>query len=433
MAKGGTTSSNTQIPAYLEDAVRENINRARDVSQIGYTPYYGADVAAFSPMQQQSMRSTGNAASAFGLAPQGFDAMAGMPQAQTFAGGVQGYSSAPLYEQSLDNLFANAPAQYNAMSDMFIDPFTGARSRNNYGNASPVMGMARSDGGNGNSPYGNDANIDHLNRMKEQGTADVYDSIYRQNMSGDLVSGDTFVGDDGLNYTVGYDVGQVDPGLANAVQRNKINEVRSNSSAIGSMIGNTLQGGLIGRGIEALTGVAPFNSNDAPVGSLSNANVNDGRFGGLIGYEQENAKAIADAANRQANDLYQNRLQNDMLRDDIYSNVSGGLLNGTALDRARIELTPAADGSYSLEQQTSIDQAKARVAQINADRIAREQAAAQEAAIEAARAAAAEQARIAAAQRSTVNSGGNGTGAAQRAGGYAKSKAPGEAGSRFGL
>jgi len=223
-------------------------------------------------MQQQSMRSTGNAASAFGLAPQGFDAMAGMPQAQTFAGGVQGYSSAPLYEQSLDNLFANAPAQYNAMTDMFIDPFTGSRSRNNYGNASPVMGMARSDG-NGNSPYGNDANIAHLNRMKEQGTADVYDSIYRQNKSSDLVRGDTFVGDDGLNYTVGYDVGQVDPALANAVQRNKINEVRSNSSAIGSILGNTFQGSLLGRGIEALTGTAPFNSNDAPVGSLSNADV----------------------------------------------------------------------------------------------------------------------------------------------------------------
>ena len=148
MSKGGTSTSNTQIPAYLEDAVRENINRARDVSQIGYTLYYGADVAAFSPMQQQSMRSTGNAASAFGLAPQGFDATAGIPQAQTFAGGVQGYSSAPLYEQSLDNLFANAPAQYNAINNMFIDPFTGARARNGgYGYASPVNGMARSDGG----------------------------------------------------------------------------------------------------------------------------------------------------------------------------------------------------------------------------------------------------------------------------------------------
>ena len=412
MAKGGTTSSNTQIPAYLEDAVRENINRARDVSQIGYTPYYGADVAAFSPMQQQSMLSTGNAASAFGLAPQGFDAMAGMPQAQTFAGGVQGYSSAPLYEQSLDNLFANAPAQYNAMADMFIDPFTGSRSRNNYGNASPVMGMARSDGGNGNSPYGNDANIDHLNRMKEQGTADVYDSIYRQNMSGDLVRGDTFVGDDGLNYTVGYDVGQVDPGLANAVQRNKINEVRSNSSAIGSMIGNTLQGGLIGRGIETLTGVAPFNSNDASVGSLSNANVNDGRFGGLIGYEQENAKAIADAANRQANELYQNRLQNDMLRDDIYS--SGGLL-GNDTSVGFLESGQQFVDQLSEQEKANLIQQNTLTARLAVEANERAQAenqrniaAAQEAAIEAARAAAAEQARIAAAQRSTVNSGGGG-------------------------
>ena len=183
MSKGGTTSGSTEIPAWLENAAIENINKARDVSQIGYVPYYGPDVAAFSPMQQQSMQSTGNAASAFGLAPQGFNAMAGMPQAQTFAGGVQGYSSAPLYEQSLDKLFANAPAQYNAMRDMVIDPFTGARSRNNYGNASPVMGMARSsvngggdgDGNGGNKgvmfggnlvEWGNDANMAHLNRIR---------------------------------------------------------------------------------------------------------------------------------------------------------------------------------------------------------------------------------------------------------------------------
>ena len=272
MSKGGTTSGSTEIPAWLESAAIENINKARDVSQIGYVPYYGPDVAAFSPMQQQSMQSTGNAASAFGLAPQGFNAMAGMPQAETFAGGVQGYSSAPLYEQSLDKLFANAPAQYRALNQQFIDPFTGARPRGGYG-ATPTQVSQMSSGGGGNSPYGNDANIDHLNRMKEQGTADVYDSIYRQNKSSDLVRGDTFIGDDGLNYTVGYDVGQVDPALANAVQRNKINEVRSNSSAIGSILGNTFQGSLLGRGIEALTGTAPFNSNDAPVGSLSNADV----------------------------------------------------------------------------------------------------------------------------------------------------------------
>jgi len=163
MSKGGTTSGSTEIPAWLESAAIENINKARDVSQIGYVPYYGPDVAAFSPMQQQSMQSTGNAASAFGLAPQGFNAMAGMPQAQTFAGGVQGYSSAPLYEQSLDKLFANAPAQYRAINDMFIDPFTGAAPRGGYG-ATPTQVSQMSSGGNGNSPYGNDANMAHLAR-----------------------------------------------------------------------------------------------------------------------------------------------------------------------------------------------------------------------------------------------------------------------------
>jgi len=199
---GGTSTSSTQIPAYLEDAVRENINRARDVSQIGYVPYYGPDVAAFSPMQQQSMRSTGNAASAFGLAPQGFDGTAGIPQAQTFAGGVQGYSSAPLYEQSLDNLFANAPAQYRAMSDMFVDPFTGARSRNDYGNASPVMGMARPSG-NGNSPYGNDANMAHLARTNNlnsepdyqpstNGGTGYYSGGEKTGMQTNLMTGDEY-------------------------------------------------------------------------------------------------------------------------------------------------------------------------------------------------------------------------------------------------
>jgi hypothetical protein len=418
MSKGGTTSGSTEIPAWLENAAIENINKARDVSQIGYVPYYGPDVAAFSPMQQQSMLSTGNAASAFGLAPQGFNAMAGMPQAQTFAGGVQGYSSAPLYEQSLDNLFANAPAQYRAMSDMFIDPFTGAAPRSGYG-ATPAQTqqMISGSGDNGRSPYGNDANIDHLNRMKEQGTADVYDSIYRQNMSGDLVRGDTFVGDDGLNYTVGYDVGQVDPGLANAVQRNKINEVRSNSSAIGSMIGNTLQGGLIGRGIEALTGVAPFNSNDAPVGSLSNANVNDGRFGGITGYEQ------IDAYNQ---------------RGDMYpSQIEGGLLNGTPLASNNIVDLSAARQAEDLAAQQRAAQrvAEERAQSALAVQYANEQAAAaQRMAAEKAAQLAHEQAMIAA-QRSTVNSGGGGNPnkGNNSSGGYGKSKAPGEAGSRFGL
>lgn len=123
--KGGSTTSQVEIPAWLENAAIENINRARDVQTIGYTPYYGPDVAAFTPMQQQAMQATGSAASAFGLAPQGFDATAGIPQAQEFAGGLMGYSSQPLYQQSVNAFRQARPAQAMALEGMFIDPYTG--------------------------------------------------------------------------------------------------------------------------------------------------------------------------------------------------------------------------------------------------------------------------------------------------------------------
>ena len=132
MSKGGSTTSSTEIPAWLENAAIENINKGRDVSEIGYTPYYGPEVAAFNPMQQQSMQSTGSAASAFGLAPQGFDGRSGIPRPQSFAGGIQGYSSAPMFEQALSTLEQKRPGQYNAINNMFIDPFTGAPSSGNY-------------------------------------------------------------------------------------------------------------------------------------------------------------------------------------------------------------------------------------------------------------------------------------------------------------
>ena len=397
MAKGGTSSSNTQIPAYLEDAVRENINRARDVSQIGYVPYYGADVAAFSPMQQQSMLSTGNAASAFGLAPQGFDAMAGMPEAQTFAGGVQGYSSAPLFEQSLDKLFANAPAQYRAMNDMFIDPFTGARSRNNYGNASPVMGMARPSvngggDGSGETPFQfpqdqtSDAEIFGVNRAYNP---------YKYSMPTEDISGDGVVDYRDMSFGEG---GRRDVPMSERI----VNGVFGGPLRAADF----LQGSLFdmsGAGDSTMT----------PEQSMQIINDGAARYSRLSADRGFNPNSLG--------------YQYDQRGDMYPSQIQGGLLGETALDRARLELTPAADGSYSLEQQASIDQASARVAQINADRIAREQAAAQEAAIEAARAAAAEQARIQRQNDRGPESSGNSSG------GYGKSQAPGEAGSRFGL
>ena len=124
--KGGSSTTSVQIPAWLENAAQQNLARADRVSQIGYTPYFGPDVAAFTPMQEASMNNTNQAALSFGMAAP-TSAMAGIPAAQTFAGGVQGYSSAPLYQQSVEALRTNAPGQYDAMRQMFIDPITGAQ------------------------------------------------------------------------------------------------------------------------------------------------------------------------------------------------------------------------------------------------------------------------------------------------------------------
>ena len=130
--KGGSTSSTVTIPQYIEDAARANLAKAEEISKIGYTPYYGPDVAAFTPMQQAGFQNTAGMADAFGLAGGG-TGMEGMPTPTTYAGGIQGYSSAPIFEQSMAELEARRPGQYAAINAPFIDPVTGAQPMAPYG------------------------------------------------------------------------------------------------------------------------------------------------------------------------------------------------------------------------------------------------------------------------------------------------------------
>ena len=127
--KGGSTTSSVTIPEYIEAAAQRNLNKAERISQIGYTPYYGPDVAAFTPMQQAAFQGTAQTAGAFGL-PGGSvsqqDIMGGMPAPTTYAGGVQGYSAAPIYEESLQALGERRPGQKAYIDSFFIDPYTGA-------------------------------------------------------------------------------------------------------------------------------------------------------------------------------------------------------------------------------------------------------------------------------------------------------------------
>ena len=158
--KGGSTTTQVEIPQWLEDAARANMARGEHVASIGYTPYYGPDVAALTPMQEAAMANTGQAAGAFGLSGGGMTGTEGMPQAQTFANGVRGYSSAPLYQQSVDALQQNAPGQYEAIRGMFIDPVTGAAPQYSFSPRqqtvaqNPYAGVFPSGGGMGEGAPG---------------------------------------------------------------------------------------------------------------------------------------------------------------------------------------------------------------------------------------------------------------------------------------
>jgi len=118
--KGGSTSTEVSIPAWLEDAAKSGLARGTQAAGIGYAPYIGPDVAALTPMQEAAMFNTGQAASAFGLGPSPIPS-AGMPEVQTFAGGARGYSAFPLYDQAVSELQMRDPAQYAKL----MAPFSG--------------------------------------------------------------------------------------------------------------------------------------------------------------------------------------------------------------------------------------------------------------------------------------------------------------------
>jgi hypothetical protein len=123
--KGGSTTSTVEVPAFLENAARSNLAKADTLSRIGYTPYYGPDVAAMTPSQMAAIQGTNTAALSFGL-PSMADPMAGMGQPLSF-GGIPAYSSGGMYDQALAELQRRQPGQYNALRAPFIDPVTGAQ------------------------------------------------------------------------------------------------------------------------------------------------------------------------------------------------------------------------------------------------------------------------------------------------------------------
>jgi hypothetical protein len=116
--KGGSQSTKVEIPKWMEDAAKKNLARGEAISRIGYVPKFGPDVAAFNEADRAARSNVNAMAQAFGMAGAGDFSM---PETVE-AGGVSGYSSAPLFEQALEELKTRRPGQYQAIASQFIDP-----------------------------------------------------------------------------------------------------------------------------------------------------------------------------------------------------------------------------------------------------------------------------------------------------------------------
>lgn len=85
--KGGSETS-TEVPQFVTDAGEFGVDRAKQLAEMGYMPYFGPDVAALSPMEYAGMQNTAGAANAFGMASPGMQGaaqggMQGQPQGLT--------------------------------------------------------------------------------------------------------------------------------------------------------------------------------------------------------------------------------------------------------------------------------------------------------------------------------------------------------------
>ena len=122
MSKGGRESTDRTMPAFFETALQQGVGMGTDLASRPFIGYRGADVAAFSPMQQAAFQNQQDAMNAFGM--QGGQGSYLPTPVNT--GGAIGYSSAPVFDDARANLEASSPAAADFLASFGIDPVTGA-------------------------------------------------------------------------------------------------------------------------------------------------------------------------------------------------------------------------------------------------------------------------------------------------------------------
>jgi hypothetical protein len=117
MSLGGKTTEKQQIDPALRDAALAQLDMARSVGQLGFTPYKGDTVAGFQPAQLAAMQNTNMGLEAFGLGTSSVPA----------AGNLNPYS---IYQQQLAMM---DPGQRDFIASLFINPMTGAAPTRTFG------------------------------------------------------------------------------------------------------------------------------------------------------------------------------------------------------------------------------------------------------------------------------------------------------------
>lgn len=138
--KGGSSTSSVSVPGYIEDAGKRGIGLAEQVADVGYVPYYGLDVAAFTPQQEAAFQGVNDLSAAFGMPTGDFS----MPETR-MRGGIEGYSSGNLFDAAVKQLRQRRPEIYDALMMGYQNPEQPGRMQQQ-GQAVPQYntGMGRS-------------------------------------------------------------------------------------------------------------------------------------------------------------------------------------------------------------------------------------------------------------------------------------------------
>ena len=120
---GSSKTVSKEKPPHIVQAEKDALAMTNYLAKLGYMPRTGVQIAGLTDRQIDSMKGTNSGLEAFGLPTS--NVMANIPQTTTSASGIEGYTTTSGLDEMLAKMQAERPAQYEAITNMFIDPVSG--------------------------------------------------------------------------------------------------------------------------------------------------------------------------------------------------------------------------------------------------------------------------------------------------------------------